>query len=383
MTGFSTISPRTADFSALRFDPAPGSLPDVEALADQFELVARQLDDAHHSLRNIQVGNGTWTGEAANHFATAITEFMPLVGMGAESFTDASRALRDWATLLATFQDKAARLEAEAKAALRVVVAAEANPDLHITVGDLAAVDRHRQARQQLDSANEVLEHIRWQARQLLQEHQRTADDIARRLDAAADKAPDGPRWLERFAQAFHNVLEALLDLGELGWEFIEENAELIGAISAVMGELSSYLGMTAAVLAVMPFGFTQAAAAVIGPAALGLGVAATIGSAVAATAGADNTDWSDVAMNGAGLIPFGQIAGKAAPALGLAGSGAVLSDVVDILHTPVLYHVDAARTGTLHEMNPSPIVHGAERIKNSVLDLGDEISASQESRSN
>jgi len=98
-------------FDALRFDPAPGDLGQIEASAQQYRRVGDQLRYA----RDAMSVPGTWRGAASEAFARQADELRERLDAAAWSMSQAAAALTEWHDELADLQRQARKLELEAR----------------------------------------------------------------------------------------------------------------------------------------------------------------------------------------------------------------------------------------------------------------------------
>ncbi|MBP2473451.1 uncharacterized protein YukE [Crossiella equi] len=160
------------EYPTLGFDPAPGQLAGVEALARNFSHVATMLAETHAALTQIGRAQGIWQGEAAEKFQVAVGELPGYLEKGKTSLGTAAGILGQWQHDLASMQVTARDYEAQAKAALERVRQAKGHPDFALagqhfpddaTLADATA--RLRAAGERLGVAREELDAVKAQAR--------------------------------------------------------------------------------------------------------------------------------------------------------------------------------------------------------------------------
>ncbi|MGH3917193.1 MAG: putative T7SS-secreted protein, partial [Pseudonocardiaceae bacterium] len=258
MTAFGPVAAARPGFEALGFDPAPGQLASIESVGQRFTVVSRALGDAHQALTRIGRADDIWQGAAAQAFQNTVGELPGYLDKAHQSLGEASRALRLWHTDLASMQQRAADLEAGARTALQALEQAQANPDLGLGGQYFSDPGSLQAAQQRLDAAfaavrqaETELEAVREQARRLLAQHTELADEVAQALDRAREIAPEEPGFFERLGEtlgralddAVEGIRDSLVALAEASWQLIEDNANLIAAVSDVLADLSTIVG--------------------------------------------------------------------------------------------------------------------------------------------
>lgn len=325
MTAFGPAAPTRTGFEALGFDPAPGQLANIETLGQRFATVSHALGDAHQALIRIGQADGIWQGAAAEAFQNTVGELPGYLDKAHQSLGEASRALQLWHTDLASMQQRAAALEAEAREALRALEQAQANPDLGLAGQYFPDTGSLQAAQHRLDAAHAAvleaqtkLEAAREQARRLLAQHAALADDVAQALDRAREIAPEEPGFFERLGEtlgralddAVEGIRDSLVALAEASWQLIEDNANLIAAVSDVLADLSTIIGVAGDVMGIFPHPVTLGLDTALNAVSLGLQGAALGGHLLAREAGADvhdftiATDVYGLASGAVGLIP-------------------------------------------------------------------------------
>ena len=325
MTAFGSAAPARPGFEALGFDPAPGQLGNVETLGQRFTAVSQALGDAHQALTRIGQTDGIWQGAAAQAFQNTVGELPDYLDKAHRSLGEASRALQLWHTDLASMQHQAASLEAEARESLRTLEQAQANPDLGLAGQYFPDAGSLQAAQQRLDAAlaavraaETELEAVREQARRLLAQHTELAGEVARALDRAREIAPEEPGFFERLGEtlgralddAVEGIRDSLVELAEASWQLIEDNANLIAAVSDVLADLSTIVGVAGDVAGIFPTPVTLGLDVALNGVSLGLQGAALGGHLLAREAGANVHDFTiamdvyGLASGAVGLIP-------------------------------------------------------------------------------
>ncbi|WP_329121645.1 putative T7SS-secreted protein [Streptomyces sp. NBC_01465] len=300
----------TQVYDALGFDPAPGTPESVERLAATLSRVGNQLNSTHGTLTGLGTGGGIWEGEAAAGFSKKLGELPKYLEEGHSSLLDAAAALHKWNSALTDFQAVAARYEAEAEEARRVLEQAKSNPDLNL-VGqtfDTAealqnAQDRIDYASKRINDAQEALNHILEKAQELLQHHADAARLVAEAIRRAAEGAPDEPGLFDRFMDAVGSLGDKLKELGESVAKWAKEHAD-------DLYKIGDWLGMAAAACDVLAIVFSETVigAAVFEIAGRVLNTGALAFHVAGYAAGAKNASMTDIALDVAGFVPFGDL---------------------------------------------------------------------------
>ncbi|MDQ3886496.1 MAG: hypothetical protein M3308_05685, partial [Actinomycetota bacterium] len=297
----------------------------IETLGQRFSAVSQALGDAHQTLTRIGQSDGIWQGVAAQAFQNTVGELPAHLDKAHQSLGEASRALQLWHTDLASMQQRAAALEAKAREALRALEQAQASPDLGLAGQYFPDAGSLQAAQQRLDAAlaavraaETELETVREQARRLLAQHSELADEVARALDRARDIAPEEPGFFERLGEtlgralddAVEGIRDSLVALAEASWQLVEDNANLIAAVSDVLADLSTIVGVAGDVAGIVPTPVTLGIDVALNAVSLGLQGAALGGHLLAREAGADvhaftiAMDAYGLASGAVGLIP-------------------------------------------------------------------------------
>lgn len=343
MTTFGAPAPARPGFEALGFDPAPGQLANIETLSRRFTAVSQALGDAHRALTRIGQADGIWQGAAAQAFQNTVGELPGYLDKAHLSLRQASQALQVWHTDLASMQQRAAALEAEARAALQALQQAQTNPDLGLAGQYFPDAGALQAAQQRLDAAlaavreaEAELEAVREQARRLLTQHAQLAQEVARALDRAREIAPEEPGFFERLGEtlgrALDDAVEGIRDgleaLAEASWQLIEDNANLIAAVSDVLADLSTIVGAAGDVLGFFPTPVTLGLDVAFNVTGIGLQGLALGGHLLAREAGADVHDVTIAAdVYGLASGAIGAIPGPTGAifdAAGLLGQGGI-----------------------------------------------------------
>lgn len=313
-----TVLGPPVECEAIGFDPAPGELERVGESAEQYRKVSEKLRSAKEAIDSIVNQAGIWEGEASEAFARRVGDLPEYLEKATESMSKASAALSEWSGSLGDMQRQARELEIQARRAREEAEAARNNPAFDLagqTFTDPEALQAAQRAlddaARQLTTAIDSLEAVIKAAERLKEQHDEVARRIAELIDRAREIAPDEPglfaKGLEALGDAlgdaFNDVVDFTKDVVQEIGDFIADNANLIAAVSDVIGDLSTMVGVVADFL---PPPFEQVAGAV----SVGLGVYALQGHLLAAAAGADippetfAIDAIGIASGAVGLIP-------------------------------------------------------------------------------
>ncbi len=294
-------------FPVLGFDPAPGEVAAVHALAARFRGLAERVAQARQTLVHLSEPGSAWQGQASRAFSGTIGEMPGLMGKADQSLGEAGTALDRWSGELPRMQDQALAYERQAQAAQQQLQAAEANPALDAggplggLVGEPLSPEQQQakqQAQQALEAAQNELQRIRASAEELRGLHHQTAGQTERTVRTAMELAPDQGilEWIGGHIQAAEDWVSHKL---QAAWEWTQEHAEEIAWVGDVLSTVSGALGIAAVVLAATGVGAPLAA--VLGGAALAAGAAAMLAHGVAKAAGAP-VSWTTIALDGAGV---------------------------------------------------------------------------------
>ncbi|MHB9757758.1 hypothetical protein ACYBSK_25565 [Streptomyces sp. BYX5S] len=228
-------------YTHLGFNPAPGNLGTVSALTAKLTKSAETISEAHRMITKLRSGT-SWEGDAAVAFREELDGAIPTNLKNAYTSIDkAVAALTAWQSALDGYQDRAWRLDGEAKAAKEEIQSAEgqaksasANPDLKLagqTFTDDAELRRAQarldtatqelnKAREAVTNANDAYSNVIRRARELEDDHSTGARNQARIIrDATDNLAPEEPNWFEK------------------AMDWVGDNlTDILGAIAAIAG---------------------------------------------------------------------------------------------------------------------------------------------------
>lgn len=298
---------RPENYPALGFDPAPGTVGKVEAVAEDFSRIASQLGEAHTALTQIGRNGGIWQGEAAEKFQAKIGELPGYLDKANRSMGDAAKVLAQWSSDLSSMQATAARYEAQAQDATQHLDRAKSNPDLGLagkTFDDpdslRQAESRYEAAAAQLSAAEHELTDIRDMATRLLAQHEDLASQVAKALKNAKDEAPPEPDLFDKIGEAFDKFGKGVKDLANKTWKWVKDHANTINKVGDVLSTVGTVLSIATVACAAIPV-----VGEVVGAAALAVNGAALAAHGLAKAAGA-KVGWSTLAFDAVGMIPGG-----------------------------------------------------------------------------
>jgi hypothetical protein len=260
-------------FPGIGFDPAPGDVTQLEALALTLHRTARRLAEADRLLSSAGRAYGSWTGPAAEEFAQRIGPLPERVRRATVSYGDVARAVAHFAGCVAGLQREARLVEQDALDARRRFDAAGADTESA-----------------QLEAVRDDLRRAVARARSVAERHGAAAARVVAAIDAAGEPALSDPGLARRLDAAVTGMVRsawaAYDGLVTKAAPAIKLLADSCGAVAAVLGLASLVPGLQ--VLA--------APSAVLGGAAL-------LGHVALATTG--NGGWTDVALDAGGLASF------------------------------------------------------------------------------
>jgi hypothetical protein len=301
----------TMTYDALGFDPAPGVPASVEQLVTTLSKVGNQLNDAHGTLTKVGKADGAWEGDAADGFAKKVGELPKHLANGHSSLIEAAHALNKWQSQLTDFQQLAQRYETEAQRARDALKNAQNNPDLQLAGRMFDTDEALQDAQKRLDHAskrvNEATDDLNTvikKAQDLLGDHEKAAHAIADLIRNAAEGAPDKPGLFDRFMNALEGLGDKIKDFAGDIWDWMKENADLIYKI----GDWLGYASAACDVLAVV-FSETVIGAAIFEGIGIALNGGALAFHAAGWAAGAKKGSWTDIGLDIAGFVPFGDFA--------------------------------------------------------------------------
>jgi uncharacterized protein YukE len=311
-----------SSWPGLGFDPAKGDLHTIESLAYDVKTVGDELGELHELLTRVGQSNGVWEGEAAEKFRGKLGELPKYLQQGHESMQACSQALRTWHTRLASFQNNAKGLEADAVEARAKLdqrnaeidrVNAEIRSVMNTQISEARAKqigDEADAAKSAADSAAGELQRIIDEAERLRNDWQQRSEDAERAIrEASQNRPPDISVWSK--------IGKGLSDAWEGFKDFLVDNADLFSTIS-------SALAVAALAVNAIPV-VGQVASAILGAGAVVTAGAAMAGHWMGRARGNGTPIWK-IALDGVGLIPGGGGLAKGVMAGAKAAKGAKLA---------------------------------------------------------
>ncbi|MEU4997435.1 putative T7SS-secreted protein [Streptomyces sp. NPDC021622] len=233
----------------------------ADDVAKKVGKTAKALTEICHVLHGTGVGD--WKGKAAEGFREKFDdEFRPKMDEARDSFREASSALTDWADYMERKQKAAVDLEADAaEVSKRLSDAYEKVGKLNRAdeakkVGkggkDSRAAEEHeeklREVNRTVNSTDIELEELRRKGRRMKKNYQSYGKEIAERLKAAMDIAPNEPGMWDKLGDSLESLGKALADLpGKLGdvladiGEWIKAHADWITVVASVVGVIAIF----------------------------------------------------------------------------------------------------------------------------------------------
>jgi hypothetical protein len=291
-------------FTALGFDPAPGSTDALERLARHCSGFGRELADDAGRVRAVRDG-GLWTGSAADAFRHQLDEVPRDLDRAGDAYHLAGAALARFSAALAEHQVAARSLEQQAQAVTRLLDAAPAD---------------HPAASHERD-----LDALRAEAARL---RNRVLADARGCRAALQDATRHAPRPPGRFHRLCSEAGRLAHDLDRAVGDFVRDHAAQIAAIAGIAAKTSSALAVVAMLVGPVPV-LGEAVGGLAATGALMAGGVALAGhAALAVWAGGS---WTPVLLDAAALVtgaaPRGveRVAGRVAASRGLdlGGEGA------------------------------------------------------------
>ncbi|MEU6990070.1 putative T7SS-secreted protein [Streptomyces sp. NPDC046465] len=202
------------DCPDLGFNPAPGCPDTVKSLHKKLANCAKILDDTHRVVTKLMDGS-YWEGDAAVALREQLEDGrLPKdLQNAAHSISKAARHLNRWHGELDAFQDRAKRLNGEAKTAREALERAQEGADAAGAESGHPGNAKKAPTRAdgRVEEAQAALDHVLGRARGLAHEHEEKAGYRAGKIrDATARLAPHEPGC---FDKALDWVTENLPDI--------------------------------------------------------------------------------------------------------------------------------------------------------------------------
>lgn len=294
-------------YPALGFNPAPGTIGAVSALAQNFLAVSGHLEQAYQALTSAGQSGGFWEGDAAAAFHQDIGKLPDYLDKATRSMGDAGRALDGWANDLSSLQSTAAGYEQQAEDSTRALNQAKSNPDLALAGQEFGTQRELQDAQQRLNVATtEVnnaegdLDAIRQQAKRLFAQHQDLVAQVEDALNKAKKEAPHKPGMFSSIGSALSGMMHGISDLAGKTWNFVKQHANVIAKIGDALSAVGTVLSVAAAATAAIPI-----VGEVVEGVSIGVNGEALAAHALAKAAGAKVSD-TTLAMDALGMVPGG-----------------------------------------------------------------------------
>src|SRR2546421_2512724 len=172
-------------YPALGFDPCPGDPDGVTQLASKWQDAAILMIEAALTLDQTDAEQGSWQGQAADAFRSALNTHRTVIGKLRASYENNANVLNSWARQLRGFQEQARALERHASQAQDEIRAGNFKQAHGVS---LSPADKRTLNGYQCDFTT-----IQQQAQQLHQDYFQAACAISREIDGIL-KLPSGKR---------------------------------------------------------------------------------------------------------------------------------------------------------------------------------------------
>lgn len=291
-------------------DPAPGSVPGVQAVANAFGRVVDQVSAVHHTLTQVGSDGGDldWQGEGRVAFITLADKLPPQLQNAIDSFTDARDALRRYAATLEDAQAHARQLNATAStaagdrdvannrltAANRALISAQSRVNQAVTTRQRAQATETANADPSRSAALAAASSTaRAAERAAITSRDAAKADVARHT-AAVEDANARIDQARRQADGVRNQVRAAAQAAVAALKDAQKAGDLPGLLDRLVTDTNDWLQVNGPALAqlcrdaagvagVVAFLLTIAAAGPLAPAALSLVMLASGGFSVAA----------------------------------------------------------------------------------------------------
>jgi hypothetical protein len=187
----------TSSYRGLGFDPTPGDVGAVGALADALRAAGGHATEAGQSASAAQQHAGDWTGPAADAYRQAAGDAPDRLAAHATATGQAADLLYDWAGTLSDNRLQAESLDRRARALDEQISTAEANVEQWSIALSVASTHSQAEARAKLLEHERTLRQLQDRrsdvltaAHDLAADHQRAARSVAGSLAALATGGP-------------------------------------------------------------------------------------------------------------------------------------------------------------------------------------------------
>jgi hypothetical protein len=187
-------------YAGLGFDPAPGTVDSVRALAERLAEAGRLIADAAGRCTDAMATSDAWRGAAANEFRRRVTALPTRLYGQQDTVTAAAEVLFAWATTLADLQRQAEQYDRRARGLSVRVADAEQLVDEWVTAVSVASTHVRPRAEATLAIHHATLAGLRAEldavladARALAADHRRAATETAAQLRTPVPDQPTTP----------------------------------------------------------------------------------------------------------------------------------------------------------------------------------------------
>ncbi|WP_143063683.1 putative T7SS-secreted protein [Streptomyces sp. Ag109_O5-10] len=228
-------------------------------MADDVARTVRRTAKALEEICQVLHGTGVgeWKGKAAEAFRERFDDdFRPRMDDARDSFAKAAGALEDWAAYMERKQKDAVRLEGRAAEVHGQLGSAKDKVSRLDHAESGSADDRDKEdhktqvqnAKGAVSAKEAELEELRRQGHRMSGDYHTYGNEIAGRLKAAMDIAPNEPGIWDRLGNALEGLGKALVDLpGEVGkllsdvGDWIRSHADWITVAASVVGVIAIF----------------------------------------------------------------------------------------------------------------------------------------------
>lgn len=306
------------EYPALGFDPAPGRVAQVEALATVFRNATKAFESIADGSEQAVASSGGWEADSGESFRDRARKFTKHARTAADALRPTSKALTDWADALTTMQSRARDYE-------KTAATAKAAADDAIG-GMFFGIEA---AQEQFDAAGDTLRQVKADARRLQGQHETAATAVATTLRDAVTAAPEASPLSTLFATV-------TLPGEQHTKSFLTRNANVIANFGDVLGNIGTFTGLTSLVLlgltaAATTSGVGAPADVVLAPATVIVGgVSVVTGSGAFLLHALSKVNGGDVSGTDLLWDTFGVVT------LGLGGTGKLVSGIEEVTTTTV-----------------------------------------------
>lgn len=187
-------------YAGLGFDPVPGNVDQVRAVAEALAMAARRTGDAEDRISSAAGASDAWHGVAADEFRHRIVPLTGRLRDRQDAMNSAAELLFSWAGVLSDLRSRAEQYDRRARQLNDRIGAAEQLVEEWAIAVSVAGTHTRPQARATLESHERALGRLRSElgtvletARQLATDHREAADDTADQLGVLLADVPAPP----------------------------------------------------------------------------------------------------------------------------------------------------------------------------------------------